>query len=289
MRGWSTFSDVPSENSGPSTDRRTRKREARRGRLLDLAAELVERDGVDGLTMAGLAEAADYATASLYTYFPSRSALLAALQRRALATLAEVGRTAAASWDAELARHDTPADLAALAKLWSFSDLFLAAPDEHPREFRLQQQLLVSTGAEDLADAVAVVPSAMAVLELPRRLLADATALGALEPAPVVLDPVGNPIDGALMRTLAWVVALNGALMVDGLSTGLPSTGAQLGAQLTESLLAGWGAPRELLAAAEHTAAALVSPPRTRSDRADQRHHDQHDPIAGHGPTEHQP
>ena len=84
---------MPSENVRTTEpDRRTRKRVARRDALLDLAADLVEREGVDGVTMAALAEAADYAPASLYTYFPSRSALLAALQQRALATLAEVAR-----------------------------------------------------------------------------------------------------------------------------------------------------------------------------------------------------
>ncbi|MEI7887064.1 MAG: TetR family transcriptional regulator [Actinomycetes bacterium] len=43
-----------------------------------MAADLVKDAGVDGLTMAALAQAADYATAPLSTYFASRSALLAA-------------------------------------------------------------------------------------------------------------------------------------------------------------------------------------------------------------------
>ena len=72
------------------TDRRGRKRAARRARLLDLAAEIVEDAGVAGLTMAALAEAADYAPASLYTYFASRSALVAAVQERALVSLGAV-------------------------------------------------------------------------------------------------------------------------------------------------------------------------------------------------------
>ncbi|MCB1261150.1 MAG: TetR family transcriptional regulator, partial [Acidimicrobiales bacterium] len=62
---------MPSEIVDPSIDRRSRKRAARREHLLGLAAQIVERDGVEGLTMAALAEAADYAPASLYTYFSS--------------------------------------------------------------------------------------------------------------------------------------------------------------------------------------------------------------------------
>lgn len=247
---------MPSENVAPSpvVDRRTRKRLARRDALLEVAADLVERDGVDGLTMAALGEASDYATASLYTYFPSRSALLAALQRRALATLADVAAERLAAWDhalAELQPRPAPR-VRSLARLWAFSDLFLAAPDRHPREFRLQQQLLVTPGAEDTADAASVVPAAMVVLDVPRRLLDAAAERGALGPGAATTDPVGGPLDPTLMRTFAWIVALNGALMVDGLSTGLPSTGPALGNELTGALLRGWGArERDLVAARE--------------------------------------
>ncbi len=225
-------------------DRRTRKREARRDALLDLAADLVEAQGVDGVTMAALAEAADYAPASLYTYFGSRSALLAALQRRALASLGAMVDERLRSWDSSLASVRPPPDLrvAALARLLAFSDLFLAAPESHPRQFLLQQQLLVASDAQDTADAASVVPAAMLVLDTPRRLLQAAVAAGALGQHHPVADPLGEPVDGALARTLAWVVALNGALLVDKLSTGLPTTGVRLGAELTDSLLRGWGA-----------------------------------------------
>ena len=257
---------MPSENVTLSEpDRRTRKRVARRDALLDLAADLVERDGVAGVTMAALAEAADYATASLYTYFPSRSALLAALQQRALATLAQVARDHVQAWDAALAAA-SPAPsrrIAALARLWAFSDLFLAAPDRHPREFRLQQQLLVTPGAEETHDAATVVPAAMVVLDVPRRLLGEATEVRALEAGPTTTDPVGQPLDPTLVRTFAWVVALNGALMVDSLTTGLPSTGPALGDELTGALLRGWGArPGELAAARDlaHQLATLPDP-----------------------------
>jgi AcrR family transcriptional regulator len=261
---------VPSENvaASESPDRRSRKRAARRDHLLDLAADLVERDGVGGVTMAALAEAADYAPASLYTYFPSRSALVAALQERALRRLTEVGASARGGWDTALDEMPaTPSpDVAALARLWAFSDLFLAAPELHPREFRLQQQLLVTADIEHVEDAASVVPAAMGVLELPRQLLAEAERSAALAPCPPAADPLGQPLDGALARTLAWVVALNGALLVDGLATGVPVTGAVLGEQLTGTLLRGWGAPAEHLAAARDLSRAWA-PTRPRPSR----------------------
>lgn len=251
---------MPSENVTASVepDRRTRKRTARRDVLLGLAADLVDDRGLEGLTMAALAEAADYAPASLYTYFPSRSALLAALQQQALAVLGEVAADHRTRWDAALADADDRT--AALARLLAFSRLFLTAPEHHSREFRLQQRLLVTPGVEDTADAAAVVPAAMAVLEVPRSLLAEAVEVGALAADPGQPDPIDQPLDEAVVRTLAWVVAMNGALLADELATGLPTTGVHLGDHLTTTLLQGWGADPAALAAARALAAPLPLP-----------------------------
>jgi AcrR family transcriptional regulator len=253
---------VPSENAIASVepDRRTRKRTARRDHLLDLAAELVDRSGIDGLTMAALAEAADYATASLYTYFPSRSALLAALQQRALGALHDVATAELARWDEQLGApsSERARRVTALTRLWAFSDLFLDAPRRHPREFRLQQQLLVTEGAEDTADAATVVPTAMVLLEVPRGLVADAEDCRALVPDDTAVDPVGTPVAGSLLRTLAWVLALNGALLADRLATGMPTTGVALGDDITGALLRGWGGVPAEVTAARRAADGLV-------------------------------
>ncbi len=251
-----TFSEVPSENVIHSTvvadDRRSRKRAARAEHLLELAFDLLEEGGIAAVTMTALAEAADYAPASLYTYFSSRSGLLAAMQRRALAVLHEATAAAAERWQAALAAQPSPPTpaTASLAPLFGFSDLFLAAPRAYPREFVLQQQLLVTADAEEAVDAATVVPAAMGVLAVPRGLLAAAVAAGALEAPADTVDPLAEPVDGSLVRTFAWIVALNGSLLVEGLATGLPTTGAALGAELTASLLRGWGAdPTDLTAA----------------------------------------
>lgn len=250
---------MPSENVDTSIhdastepDRRTRKRAAKRNDLLDLALDLSERLGVEGVTMAALAEAADYAPASLYTYFPSRSALVAAMQQRALHTLGGVAESTLQAWELEAgARPDPlPGEVAALARLWVFSDLFLAAPESHAREFRLQQQLLATPKVQEANDAATVVPAAMSVLDRPRRLLADAVAAGALAAHEPGTSPVDTLLDGDLLRTLAWVTALNGGLQLDDLGIGVPTTGAALGHELTRALLHGWGADPDALAAA---------------------------------------
>ncbi len=240
----STFSEVPSENviDTAAPDRRGRKRAARRDVLLDLADDLVAESGVDGLTMTALAERADYAPASLYTYFASRSELLATLQERALRHLAAVGEAHLRSWDADLTGAErtaaTPGPVAALARLWGFADVFLSAPEQHPREFALQQQLLISADAEDPPDAARVVPAALAVLDIPRRLLADAVECGSL--ARDASDPE------QMVRTLTWIAAMNGTLLTDRVRTGLAVPSRVIGESLVAALLVGWGARPDL-------------------------------------------
>lgn len=247
-------SDVPSENV-LTPDRRTRKRDERRSNLLDLAADLVDAQGLPGLTMAALAEAGDYATASLYTYFPSRHALVSALQARALGVLREVGEASLVEWDGALG---APAEVrgrrrASLARLCAFGDLFLAAPQHHPHEFRLQQELLASPEGAAGDDGGIVMGAAMAVLELPRRLLADAVDAKALVAPSVVRNAHGDPVDGDMVRTLAWVAAMNGVLLLDRLGPVVPLPGFALGRDLTDSILRGWGAPAALIADARAT------------------------------------
>ena len=110
---------------------------------------------------------------------------------------------------------------------------------------------------EEVEDAGRVVPAAFAVLAVPRDLLAEAAAIGALDAGSPATDPLGDAVDTALVRTLAWVVALNGALLTDALVTGLPTTGRSLGEHLTDTLLLGWGASPDALAEARDLAATL--------------------------------
>jgi AcrR family transcriptional regulator len=57
---------------------------ARRREILDTALETLGEEGLAGLTMPGLAKRIECAVGGLYRYFPSKEALLVALQREAL-------------------------------------------------------------------------------------------------------------------------------------------------------------------------------------------------------------
>lgn len=231
---------MPSENvlEAGRPDRRRRKRAERRDSLLDLADDLVAESGVDGLTMTALAERADYAPASLYTYFSSRSDLLATLQERALRHLAAVVDERLQTWNSHLAARRVPEPVAALARMWGFADSFLSAPQDHPREFALQQQLLISPDAEAAEDAARVVPAAFAVIDMPRRLLVDAIGCAAIAADPGDADQ--------LVRTLTWIAAMNGTLLTDRVRTGLSVPSRVIGESLVAALFLGWGAPSEL-------------------------------------------
>ncbi len=62
--------------------------EARAGRILDAARAVLAANGTSGLTMRAVAGEAGYTAGAVYSYFPSKEALLAALARDELDALA---------------------------------------------------------------------------------------------------------------------------------------------------------------------------------------------------------
>ncbi|GAB3124321.1 TetR/AcrR family transcriptional regulator [Novispirillum itersonii] len=70
--------------STPST-RRERKRQAAHDEIVATAAALFARDGFSAVTMEQIAAAADVAKATLYSHFPTRDAIAAAMVRADIA------------------------------------------------------------------------------------------------------------------------------------------------------------------------------------------------------------
>jgi len=66
------------------TPRRARKFAAKREAVLDAAMAIVIDDGLAGLTLGKVAKRLDVAVGGLYRYFPSKEALVAGLQQRAV-------------------------------------------------------------------------------------------------------------------------------------------------------------------------------------------------------------
>jgi AcrR family transcriptional regulator len=222
--------------------RRDRRHDARRAEFLAAARAVAEQDGLDALTIKGLARRLDCAVGTMYTYFPSKGALLSALQADAIQRLAEVYDGAADRLDLLLADLDD--DGRALARLVAFGRFVIVAERRMPEEFHLQQQLLAAAPAADTDHLDEVVPVAFALLARPQGLLEDGVARGVLT--------AGESFD----RTVSWVAAVNGVLVLDAIQNpdaGFFDTGL-LADRLTLDLLVGWGADR----AALDTAAAHV-------------------------------
>ena len=221
--------------------RRDRRHDARRSEFLAAARAVAEQDGLDALTIKGLARRLDCAVGTMYTYFPSKGALLAALQADAIERLAAVYDGAADRLEDLVA--DLGDDGRALARLVAFGRFILVAERRMPEEFHLQQQLLAAAGVADADHVDEVIPVAFALLARPQGLIEDGVARGVLAP--------GESFD----RTVSWVAAVNGVLTLDGIQhpgAGLFDTGL-LADRLTLDLLVGWGADRAALtAAADH-------------------------------------
>jgi AcrR family transcriptional regulator len=129
-------SDLPAETQG----RRARRRAFRRDEILRTALDLVTEGGLDAVTTTELARRTGAALGALYRFFPSKQAVIAALQVRALE---ELGADLQADVEAAAARAaDLPDRVRALVPIVAAADTFFAQPRLHPARFRLIDEIL---------------------------------------------------------------------------------------------------------------------------------------------------
>jgi AcrR family transcriptional regulator len=240
-------------NTEPS-GRRALNRIARHDQLLTAATAIISESGLGGLTMQSVAERVDCAVGTIYTYFSSKSALLAELQVEAIKTLSSSIERSREVWEEEIEAAGLDPASAALVRLVAFGHLFVAGPELHPREFELLQ-VHISSRKRELTDedTPAVVPHALSLLAQLHAMIEDALEVGALSTRAEL-----GPVDAqqTLRRTLRWVGGLNGALLVSN-ATANPAwlseeelDGRPLAIALAQDMLLGWGAPPLTLASA---------------------------------------
>lgn len=224
-----------------ATGRRARNRLARHRSYLQTALQIATDEGLGALTMQRLAAEVDAAVGTVYTYFPSKGALLAEVQREAIERLTASYLLLRPELDARVA--DTDPTIAALAHLVGFGRFWIASLDVFPQEQRLLQQLMTDADrAVPAEDAARVVPAALRHLDLARERFTRAREVGALQ-AP----------DGAddFTRTVSFAAALSGVLQLGKLARWDDLfAGPTLARSLVDDLLRGWGADRSALAAA---------------------------------------
>ncbi len=107
--------------------------------ILDTALALVDERGTDALTVRGVAAALDVAPNALYTYFPNRDALRAALVEHLLGELD--GVKLPADWPTAL-RHLAGALRALLARHPGAVPLFVAGPMFGPHGLHTGERVL---------------------------------------------------------------------------------------------------------------------------------------------------
>lgn len=237
-------------STAPPLGRRARNRAARHDQLLAAASDIVGEHGLEGLTMQAVADRVDCAVGTIYTYFASKSALMAALQTAAIQTLLATYHRTAVVWDDELAEAGVDDSVASLVRVMAFGQLFVAGPELHPREFEFLQMLITTPEQTvNVDDVRTVTPHALTMLTEALVLIESAVSEGALA------SPDARPGDDGLRRTLRWIGALDGAFLVSNANvTALPDPDAfharHLALLVTEDMLLAWGAPPRTLEAA---------------------------------------
>jgi AcrR family transcriptional regulator len=231
--------EVESQVSSQTLGKRALNRLARHSEYLQTALRIATEEGLDALTMQRLAGEVEAAIGTVYTYFPSKGALLAEVQREAIDRL--LGSYLLLRPDVEARVADADPTLAATAHVVAFARFWIASLDTYPQEQVLLQQLMNDSRRVVPDDELGrVLPAILRLFDLARERFDVASATGALR--------AGDAMD----RTITFAFALSGVLGVGKLDRWDVDLldGRRLARQMSDDLLTGWGASPEALAEA---------------------------------------
>ena len=146
----------------------TESRGLKRSRYVDAARQILERDGLDALTMQALANEVGAAVGTIYGYFPSKGALVVELQMQAVSTIISAWRNASTVWSGALSQRGLTGPELALAEVVSFGEFFLAIQEDFALEFDLNRtHLEEGRDVFETVDLTAIRPSASELVEGP--------------------------------------------------------------------------------------------------------------------------
>lgn len=242
-----TATDAPP--AGP-LGRRARNRQERERTYLAAAMEIAGREGLRGLTMQRLADEVDAAVGTVYTYFPSKGALFAELQREAIERLTASYHLVRNRSEAVLVAGGHDQQGAAVSRLAVFGRFWVAAAISLPQEASFLHALI--SESEQLVpeeEHHRVMPAALALLNEARDCVEEAAGVGAIR------------VDDAMNLVVRWAAALTGALLAGNLASLNPEAfdGQRLAINLQRDLLVGWGASSDQVERAFDHVDALVA------------------------------
>lgn len=217
--------------SNPQTPRQRRRRDNLQ-RLLDTAMAIIVDSGFGGLSMARLADAADYTPGALYRYFRNKDAIVSALVTQ---VISDAGATLAL----RAAPDEAAPPSAHLRHLIGLATDWLKLSQDQPHRFALVSMMLASPQLvlehpDDVRPAFAAV----------QRVLAPVVgALSAAETSGAVSS--GNAVD----RAILLFAGAQGVLQLGKTAAHAPALidVPRLYEAMVASLLAGWGAPADTL------------------------------------------
>jgi AcrR family transcriptional regulator len=232
----------------PTEGRRARNRRERERAYLDAAMDIAGREGIRALTMQRLADATGAAVGTVYTYFPSKGALVAELQRESIERLTRSYHHTRDRSGALLAGWRDP-KAEAVARLLVFGRFWIASADSLPHESRFLHSLMGEV--EETVPPEEFHRVAPVALDLLKEAAGEVVAAGA-----VGVIEVDDPMD----VVIRWAAALTGVLLTTNLAPLNPRAfdGRRLAPVLQHDLLVGWGAPKELVVRAEAHVAELA-------------------------------
>ncbi len=238
-------------HSFSTTTPRQQKREETFERIIQTAMRMLAEGGLDSLTMQHLARDLGFAVGALYRYFPSKDAIIVAVQRRIVETIHEELAAALGRADAHLAAtEDLDPKQSALLRIWVMAHFYESMAKARPTEFGLLSMTLGDPRQlvrDD--DAGLLLPSMVGLLQLVGSLFVAATLADALAP--------GDPA----RRTVVIWTSVQGALQLRKLerfAVGAPGASAVL-EEAVSTLLIGWGADPDSVKTMQRRAQGLIA------------------------------
>lgn len=213
---------------------RDRQRQRTIADIIDAAERVVleSEGGVESLTVQQIASAIGMTPGALYRYFPSRDAIIAAVQRKVISAL---GRAITQATAGVLEGEDSE-----IVRLFAVAFALLAFAREQPLLYGLLSRMLaVPHPLVSDIEAAEVLPEALAALASVQALFTEARQRKAL----------GEGDDRA--RLAAWWATVHGAIQLDKLARFSKDARAEhIAATALTAMAIGWGASSESVARA---------------------------------------